>query len=180
MTKPPDRLLLDHLNLLNNRDQSLPVLDLACGTGRNGLAVARSGRPVVFADRSESALNIISKKLHEGALPGRTWHIDLEQPGINPFSDQAYLAVIVFRYLYRPLFAYLKDAVIPGGMVIYETFTVKNRCFGRPNSTDFLLLPGELETIFQDWEIVHSFEGVLSNPDRAIAQIVARKPDAPV
>jgi hypothetical protein len=40
----PQNLLLDHLDLLANLDRSLPILDLACGTGRNGLMLARVAR----------------------------------------------------------------------------------------------------------------------------------------
>ena len=35
-----------------------PVLDLACGCGRNGLYLARKGIPVVFADRDRDVHNL--------------------------------------------------------------------------------------------------------------------------
>jgi len=170
------RLLLEHLDLLTKLDHSLPVLDLACGTGRNGLMLAEHGIPVVFADRSGNALQTIERQLIENGLPGRTWEVDLERPGADPFSKDGYNAIMVFRYLHRPLFPALLDALKPGGLMIYETFTIGNRQFGRPNNPDFLLQPGELASVFQDWEIIHNFEGVLENPDRAIARIIARKP----
>ena len=53
------KLLVDHLDLLTGSDCSLPVLDLACGSGRNGLLLARQGVPVVFADRSVADLDDI-------------------------------------------------------------------------------------------------------------------------
>ena len=168
---------MDHLDLLTKPDRSLHVLDLACGTGRNGLMLAERGIPVVFADRSASALKTIEQHLTENNLPGRTWQIDLEQPGVNPFSNDHFNAIIVFHYLHRPLFPPLLSAIKPGGLVLYETFTIENRKFGRPNNLDFLLRPNELKMIFQDWEMIHYFEGVLKNPDRAVAQIVARKHD---
>lgn len=173
---PASSLLLDHVDLMTKLDRSLPVLDLACGTGRNGLMLAQYGIPVVFADRSASALKTIDQRLTKDKLPGHTWQIDLEQPGINPFSSDRFSAIIVFRYLHRPLFPALLNAVEPGGLVIYETFTIGNRKYGRPNNPDFLLKPNELQTLFQDWEVIDYFEGVLNNPDRAVAQIVARKP----
>jgi len=169
-------LLLDHLDLLTKLDHSLPVLDLACGTGRNGLMLAEHGIPVVFADRSASALKTIEQRLTEDNLPGRIWQIDLEQPEATPFSNNQFSAIIGFRYLHRPLFPALRKAIIPGGLIIYQTFTIENRKLGRPNNPDFLLQPNELKTIFQGWEMIHYFEGVLKNPDRAVAQIVARKP----
>ena len=35
---------------------------------------------------------------------------------------------------------------------------------------------GELKSYFSQWQVLHYFEGVLTNPDRAVAQIVCRKP----
>lgn len=173
---PAASLLLNHLDILTQLDRSLPVLDLACGTGRNGLLLAKQGVPVVFSDKSTTALKVVEQRLIEGDLPGRIWRIDLEQPGVNPFSNNCFNAVIGFRYLHRPLFPALRNAIKPGGLVIYQTFTIGNRKFGRPVNPDFLLRPGELKTMFQDWEIIDQFEGRLKNPDRAVAQIVARKP----
>ena len=176
MTAEPHKVLLDHLDLLNDLDRFLPVLDLACGTGQNGLMLARKGIPVVFADRSATALDVVKQCLVEDALPGRIWQVDLEQPNTSPLAGQNYSAIIGFRYLHRPLFPAIKNAVEPGGLVVYETFTIENRRFGRPSNTNFLLQPGELKTIFQDWQTIFYFEGVLHDPDRAVAQIVSRKP----
>ena len=109
-------------------------------------------------------------------LPGRVWQVDLEQPEANPFSNSCFGAIIAFRYLHRPLFPALQSAVMPGGLVVYETFTVEQRRFGRPHNPDFLLQPGDLRTIFQDWQTIFYFAGVLHDPDRAVAKIVSRKP----
>jgi len=173
---PAANLLLKHLDLLTKLDRSLPVLDLACGKGRNGLMLAQHGIPVVFADSSVGALKTVEQHLAGDDLPGRTWQIDLEIPGVNPFSINCFSAIIGFRYLHRPLFPALRNAIKPGGLIIYQTFTTGNRKFGRPNNADFLLKPNELKTLFKDWEMIDYFEGVLKNPDRAVAQIVARKP----
>ena len=178
MPHKPQEFLLDHLGLLTALDRSLPVLDLACGTGRSGLILAREGIPVVFADSSTTALEIVSQSLEDDALPGSTWQVDLEQADTSPLSGKCFSAIIGFRYLHRPLFPALMEAIKPGGLVIYETFTIENLRFGRPNNPDFLLKPGELRTIFQDWQIIFHSEGFLPDPDRAMAQIVARKPVA--
>jgi tellurite methyltransferase len=170
------KLLLDHLDLLTGLDRSLPVLDLACGSGRNGLVLSQQGVPVVFADRSVADLEHIKRQLTENAWPGRAWQVDLEQPGSAPLADLQFGAIICFRYLHRPIFPALLKAIIPGGLVVYETFTTNNRRFGRPNNPDFLLKPGELKTIFKDWQIIFYFEGDLQSPDRNVAQLVARKP----
>jgi SAM-dependent methyltransferase len=174
----PAKLLLDHLELLQEAGAGLPALDLACGSGRNGLELAAHGVEVVFADRSADSLKLVGQQLQERKLPGRLWRVDLERETSAPLRGLQFSSIVVFRYLHRPLFPALLRAVQPGGLIIYETFTRENRRFGRPDNPDFLLKPGELKTIFRNWEIIHYFEGVKQNPDRAIAQIVARCPRA--
>jgi SAM-dependent methyltransferase len=147
-----------------------PILDLGCGTGRNGLFLASQGLPVVFADRNEDALATIKPSLPDNS---NTWLVDLEVPDSNPLSGQQYGAVIVYRYLHRPLFDAIKQAVKPGGLVIYETFTVAQAKLGRPKNPDFLLRPGELIEVFADWQVIHQFEGIANGS--AIAQIVANR-----
>ena len=153
-----------------------PILDLACGDGRNGLFLDNQGLPVVFADYSESALHTVNTQLDMMTTKSSIWPVHLEQPGINPFENKHFSAALVFRYLHRPLMPALLKAVIPGGLVVYETFTVENKAFGRPNNADFLLHLGELNDMFNGWETLHYFEGILDNPTRAVAQIVCRKP----
>lgn len=171
------QLLLDHLDLLTSLDKTEPILDLACGDGRNGLLLAQRGMEVIFADKSQPALAGIEAQLAAASLTGSSWQIDLELAGINPLTERQFSVILGFCYLHRPLFPALMAATMPAGLVVYETFTTENRRFGRPNNPDFLLQAGELEVIFHAWEIIHSFEGVLKHPQRAVAQIVARKPD---
>ena len=95
------RLLLKYLDLLTRLDRSLPVLDLACGTGRNGLMLAQHGIPIVFADKSVNALQAVEQCLCVDDLPGRTWHIDLEVPGASPFSNQQFSAIINTSLFFR-------------------------------------------------------------------------------
>ena len=57
------------------------------------------------------------------------------------------------------------------------SFGFGNRFYGRPNNPDFLLEPEELKSWFQNWDILHYYEGVKHDPDRAIAQIIAKKPE---
>jgi tellurite methyltransferase len=163
-----------------------PALDLACGTGRNGLYLLARGVPVVFADRDSECLDQISRQLEAKPFTrqkqqGRTWQVDFEFPGTRPLEAQSFGAILVFRYLHRPLLHDIKEAVIPGGLLIYETFTVEQARFGGPRNPDFLLRSGELRECFSKWNILHYFEGIEHDPDsgepRAIAQLVAEKPD---
>ncbi len=169
-------LIADYFDQLQACTKNGPIIDLACGEGRNGLFLADKGLPVIFSDRSESALQSVNNALNTVKNESETWLINFEQQGINPLEDKQFSAALVFRYLHRPLLPHLLEAILPGGLIIYETFTIDNKQFGRPNNHDFLLKSGELKKYFNGWDILHYFEGVLTNPDRAIAQIVCRKP----
>jgi tellurite methyltransferase len=102
--------------------------------------------------------------------------VDLEKEGENPLPEDAFQGIVLFRYLHRPLIDCIKKAIKKGGIVIYETFTVDQPKFGKPYNPDFLLKRGELSGWFADWDILHYFEGIMSTPERAVAQIVCRKP----
>jgi len=172
-------LVKNALGIIRRSGDAGPVLDLACGNGRNGIYLVNQGQAVVFADRQQARLDDIGQELQGNAL-ATFWTVDLEETGRNPLAGRSFGTILVFRYLHRPLMAAIKDAVQPGGLVLYETYTVDQPRFGRPCNPDFLLRAGELEATFYSWEIIHSFEGVTvsesSGQEQAIARIVARKP----
>ncbi len=172
----PGPLLARYASLLTERPLPGPVLDLACGDGHNGVFVAKAGVKVIGCDRSQEVLTR-ARTLAEGhGVAVRLWEMDLERPGINPLPEDAYGGILVFRYLHRPLLGCIRKALRAGGVLMYETFTVGQPRFGKPTNPEFLLKPGELRRWFEDWEIIHSFEGILEGPTRAVAQIVCRKP----
>ncbi len=172
----PDSLLRDHLSLFTNDLKDLPVLDLACGDGHNGIFLASKGYSVILADWSEEALKQAGDSAASLGVSITLRHIDLEQENSDPFENAIFSAVLVFRYLHRPLIRSLRKSLRKGGLLMYETFTTEQVTFGRPNNPDHLLNPGELLSWFQDWEIIHSFEGIKDNPGKAVAQLICRKP----
>jgi tellurite methyltransferase len=171
----PDPLLRTFAPLLMAEGLKGPVLDLACGDGHNGLYLAGLGLPVTLADRSRESLNQAGKAAAGKGLRVTLREIDLET-GDNPLEEEEYRGILVFRYLHRPLMPCLKKGIRKGGLLIYETFTIDQARYGRPRNPDFLLKPGELADWFQDWQVIHVFEGLLEAPIRAVAQIVCRKP----
>ena len=172
--RSPDTLIMDHVGLFEGLNG--PILDLACGDGHNGIFLASKGYQVVLADVSEEALDQAKVLAERQGIRVSLWHVDMEKNKDNPFRDDDYGAVLVFRYLHRPLMPCIKKALKKSGIVIYETFTVDQPRFGKPKNPDFLLKHGELLNWFEGWEVFYQFEGILQNPERAIAQIVCRKP----
>lgn len=174
----PNPLLVKYSTLLLDETLDGPVLDLACGEGENGLYVAGLGLPVILADRSPEALQVVRQKAEGRGLDVKVWEVDLEG-GSNPLESGYYRGILVFRYLHRPLIPFIRDAVRKQGILIYETFTVDQPKYGHPHNPEYLLRPGELADWFRDWRVIHYFEGLLEKPPRAMAQIVCRKPSGP-
>jgi SAM-dependent methyltransferase len=162
-----------------------PILDLACGSGRNGLFYLKHKLPTTFADIKENSLLEIKQAINNDKSQldislASFWQVDFEQSGIKHLAENSYSAIIVFRYLHRPLIEQIKAAVLTNGLVIYETFTEQQAEFGRPKNPDFLLNKGELASYFNGWEILHSFEVIKTsdtgNNQQSIEQLIARKP----
>ena len=174
----PSRLVKEHRALIQRLSREGPVLDLACGLGRNGLYLAALEIPVIFADRDPQALAAIAERLKTQHWPGELWQVDLEQG--TPLSGSRFAVVLVFNYLHRPLLEGIRQSVLPGGLLLYETFTREQAQYGRPSNPDYLLQAGELAAGFADWEILQSEEGIERDDTgavrRAFANVVARKP----
>jgi tellurite methyltransferase len=175
----PSRFLMTYAHLLLDEPLPGPVMDLACGDGRNGLFLAKRGLRVVFCDRSESALGEVRQNASRLGLSVETWQVDLETEK-KVLPENRFVAIVVFRYLHRPLIPEIKASLKKNGLLIYETFTVSQPQFGRPRNPDYLLRPGELLGWFSSWPLIHYFEGVKKDPSQAVASIVCRKPHQPV
>jgi tellurite methyltransferase len=172
----PAPLLVNYQAVLRGEFLTGPVLDIACGAGHNGLYLASCGASVRLVDRDETRLAAVRSLADQLGLCVDVDRLDLEsgeQPVLPPLT---YGTVVVFRYLHRPLIPSIKETIRPGGILMYETYTVDQRRYGRPRNPAFLLEPGELRRWFENWEMLHAFEGELQRPRRAVAQLVCRKP----
>lgn len=151
----------------------LKVLDLACGSGRNGLWFLSQGCEVTFIDQDLSALaELTHDKAHQ-------WQWNLEDGSAPPLPQESFDIVLVFNYLHRPLFPQIAASLKSGGLIVYETFTWQQAQIGRPRNPDFLLTENELQSVFANWQPLHYFEGRLSDAagtESAKAQLIARKP----
>lgn len=171
----PDELLRQYASLFSGDLQDHPILDLASGEGHNGIFLAAKGFSVVLADRSEEALARARLNAQRAGVSPQFWQVDLEQEGVNPLEGRTFSAILVFRYLHRPLIPCIIQALKQGGILLYETFTTDQARFGKPKNPDHLLKPGELLSWFHDWEVIYNFEGIVGIPPKAIARLVCRK-----
>lgn len=175
LLRKPAELLVAHGHLLVAKDLQGPILDLAAGDCHNATFLAQGGARVIACDRSKEALDRGKREATRLGITIETWQVDLEEEGINPLPVAFYSGMVVFHYLHRPLIPCIKKALKGGGILIYETFTVDQPRFGKPHIPDYLLKPGELRQWFDDWRIIHYFEGIKHDPARAVAQIVCQK-----
>jgi len=130
------------------------VLDLACGSGRHAVYLAALGHPVcaVDIDPTPSAA--------ARATAGIAWlRADLEGAPW-PYAGQCFGGIVVSRYLHRPLLDVLCCSLEPGGVLIYETFSLGQARYGRPRNAAHLLLPGELLEAVRGQLRVIAFEDV--------------------
>lgn len=155
-----------------------PVVDVACGRGRNALPLAREGAFVIGLDRSREHLAGLAATAQAERLRLAPVHADLEAPAALPLADASAGAVLTFRYLHRPLAEALERVLVSGGLLLYETFTVHHREVAEhPRNPAFLLEPGELPTLFPGLTPLHYEEVRLGPPaPAAVARLVARKP----
>ena len=147
------------------------VLDLACGQGRHSRYFLEQGFSVVAVDRDVSLLSAVGlpSDLYKTQL--EVIELDLEVDEKPAVLDRLFDAVVVTRYLHRPLLPYLPAALKPGGVLIYETFAAGNERFGRPSNPDFLLRDNELLEAYQSKLVVKAFETVeLTKPRSAVVQ----------
>ena len=147
------------------------ALDVAMGRGRHAVALALGGYRTFGVDLNLDAVRDAIRAAKANELVVLGWCADLTR---TPLPDAHFDVVVVTRYLQRDLFPSVRNAVLPGGVVLYETFTVAQRALGRgPTSPDHLLEPGELRARFDGFEVL--FYEEVTAPE-AVARIAARRP----
>ncbi len=173
---PPSELFLGQLDRIRAAAELGAVVDLACGRGRHALAAAEAGIPVIGIDRNRAHLAALREAAARRGLAVETILADIENPAEIPLRSGCCGAVLVFRYLHRPLAPAIGRVLAPGGLLVYETFTTEQRALGAgPRNPDHLLRPGELPGLFSDLEILERWEGVSGGAEPAhVARITAR------
>ena len=144
------------------------VLDVACGHGRHMRWFAGRGHPVTGIDRSPEAIAAV-------APLGRAIEADIEN-GPWPLPGERFEALVITNYLWRPLWPALLDSLAPGGVLIWETFSVDHATVGRPSRPEFLLQHGELLKLCQSLRVVAYEDGFVQQPERFVQRVAAVRP----
>lgn len=149
------------------------ALDLACGTGRNALWLAREGWEVTAIDGSAAAIGILEQSSQEVGIALTARVADLTAAEFTLPEAQWDLIAICY-YLQRDLMRRAQRAIKPGGVLLVIVHTTE----GDEEPTASRLRPGELAAFFEDWEVLHRYEGKPDDPEhkRSVEEIVARRP----
>ncbi len=145
VTARPAQVLLENRHLLPPQGR---VLDLACGLGRNSLFLAeRGGLRVSAWDFSRVAID----KLRETAC-ARDLDISAEVRDVvaDPPPPRSFDVIVVTRFLDRSLVPHLLSALLPGGVIFYQTFLLEaiDKTIG-PQDPVFRLARNELLELFR-------------------------------
>lgn len=153
------------------------ALDVAMGRGRHARRLEALGWDVIGIDRNLDAVRSarMAPASPSPVLPSSRGRLlalcaDLET---YPLPTQAFGLIVVSRYLDRPRLPALIDALAPGGLLLYETFTTRQREHRvGPHRADFLLEPGELRRQLRTLWLLDDQESV--GPP-ALAQVAGLK-----
>lgn len=172
-TKEPSPLLIKAIRDL----EPGRALDIACGAGRHAIYLASHGWQVTAIDSAQVGLEILKQRAREAnernaripvptrrdsqascllAIDARVANLEDGEFFIEP---AAYDLICDFYYLQRDLFPAIRAGVKPGGAFVAAIHLNDGNPAAKPHNPAFLLEPGELKTLFSDWEITYYHEG---------------------
>jgi tellurite methyltransferase len=161
---------------LDSLDGVLPragrALDVAGGSGRNSLWLARRGFDVTLADVSDFALERARQAALAEGLSIATLDLDLES---SPLPAGPWDLILCMYFLHRPLFATFAEKLAPGGWLVLAHATRTNLTRNPRPGLDHLLEDGELPVLVRGLEVVRSEEGWMDS-GRHEARMAAQKP----
>lgn len=147
------------------------AIDVAGGTGRHAVWLARRGWDTTLIDVSAVALELARRDAEAAGVALSTMCADLDAASLPPGPwDLA----IVHHYLNRGLFPHITAALAPGGLLVFAQPTLENLCRNDRPGPDHSLAIGEAAQLLAGLDVVAIFEG-WTDHGRHEAQVVARR-----
>ncbi|MGR8936060.1 MAG: class I SAM-dependent methyltransferase [Gammaproteobacteria bacterium] len=166
-------VLREHTFLLPPRGTAL---DLACGLGANAMLLAHAGLNTEAWDISPVALQRLQQRADTEGMALRTRCLDI-QPAY--FVSESFDAIVVSRFLDRSLCPAIVEALKPGGLLFYQTYTREKIAAQGPTNPAYLLGENELLRLFSALRIVfyceHGMIGEFAQGLRNEAQLIGQK-----
>ncbi len=138
------------------------ALDVAAGRGRHSLVLARTGITVVAIDSSVCALGTLVRAAREQDLRVCALAADLSD---FPLPADAFDVIVNINFLDRDLVPRLKQALKPGGFLLFDTFLVEQAEIGKPRNPAYLLRHRELRELLSGLELLEYREGLAGPHD---------------
>ncbi len=154
--------------------QEAPILDVACGAGRNAIFLIRSGCRVVCIDKDLRALR--KRCIPDSSRDNYCDNLQLREIDLVhdpwPFESGTAGAIISVHFLLPALFPHFENSLLPGGYLLIETVPA--------HGGNYLELPraGELRSALQsafDFEYYRERKAGPGNYDAVTVQLVAKR-----
>jgi SAM-dependent methyltransferase len=184
--REPDPFVMEaHKNYLEPllRENTAPNahtgLDLAGGTGHHAIWLAQQGWHMTLADWSDVALQWARDHMED--FP-KDCAVEILQGAaldvVTEFAQQGrrFGFVLVSFFLDRAVLSWLPKILIPGGLLLYRTYTEDNERLGNPRGPrdpDRLLRSQELLRVYPGMKILHYNETVV---EKGVVELIAQQP----
>ena len=146
------------------------ALDLACGAGRNSIFLAQNGFLVDAVDVSSVGLEKARKRAETLGVSINWLNQDLLDGWKLP--SESYSLIIMFRFVALELLPVLPEILERGGsLIIEEHLQWKGEAVSGPTNENFRVPPGELARIVDGLKVVYEYEGLVKEPDGALAAL---------
>lgn len=158
-----------------------PVMEIAAGTGRNAIYLAKKGYSVDAIELSTSAIETGKKKAAEESV-----EINWIERDVNEHEfPLEYYGVIIVTYYHNPkIIPEIISALRPGGFLIYEHHVETAQNVDRGPSNEYRYKPGELpekcrdlNQYFYEETLREYTSGDRKGQTAAVGSIVAEKPE---
>lgn len=173
----PDEWLVESLQLIETAPSETKsrrrALDIACGLGHNAIWLAQQGWRVDAVDISANGLKLARQCAAANGVDVCWIEADLDD--WTPSANEYDLAV-VFRFIDRETVPRIvRTALRADGWLVYETFSAAQcgRSDNHIRNPAFTLAPGELSTLFPDFDVVAHREDALH--DRTVERLLGRR-----
>ena len=172
----PAEWLRAHQPLLEGQEKGA-ALDLACGNGRHAFYLAQLGFEVDAVDISDVAISWLTQQARQQNLAVNPKIMDLSQ---DPLPEETYQVIVCFNYLERCLFPAIQQALVPRGLLFFETvYRDDIAILGSKMNPRFVLDYNELLNTFLNLRVLEYREQILYSQtlqkERAYASLIARK-----
>ena len=165
---PPRSLLRDNIPILH---QGGLAFEAAMGMGNDLPFLLEKKFQVLAVDRSEVAVKYVHR--HFPSI----WTVLADLTKFR-LPENSFDLICNFYYLDRQLCHQYYRSLKPGGIILFETLTDEMLTIKPDISTERLLKPGELKTLFSNLEVISYSEGWIDsdhNSRKAVASLVGRK-----